>query len=483
MTDVIILPKRRMERRNTAAALALLNEVLLDGEWCLETDTRKVKFGDGVTAYNSLLYVGELANLGNPIGDRLVYWDDTVGRFAFLSLGTGLTIGSGGDLDVAASDPGNQNANYVWAGPVTGSPGAVTFRALVNADIPSALTGKTYNGLGLAHNGAGTFTIEEPFSLHLLTVSDSTTLNGGTFIGNSSGTNTGDQTITLTGDVTGSGTGTFSATLGTVSSGKGGTGFTTYATGDIIYASATNVLSKLAAGTNTYVLTMVAGVPTWAAPGASGQSSIQFKDEGSALGASGTADTVDFVGAGVTATRAANVVTVTIAGGGGISSGTSNPGSPATNDIFYRTDLGLLIYYDGTRWLTVAEYSMHLSSGLSAGSGFVINSGEVGGFTSVRRDFGVYLTRFTCHSRVITTNTGSAYWTVVLQWISSAVALTTLVTFNTSADAANTIVDHSANINAVLNSGAYQLITIGTKTGAPGSLNVPAIVLYRLVVT
>lgn len=45
----------------------------------------------------------------------------------------------------------------------------------------------------------------------------------------------------------------------------GGTGQTTYATGDILYASATNTLSKLAAGTNGYVLTLAGGVPTWAA--------------------------------------------------------------------------------------------------------------------------------------------------------------------------------------------------------------------------
>jgi len=52
---------------------------------------------------------------------------------------------------------------------------------------------------------------------------------------------------------------------------RGGTGFTTYTTGDIIYASASNTLSKLAAGTAGYVLTMSGGVPTWAAaPGGSG---------------------------------------------------------------------------------------------------------------------------------------------------------------------------------------------------------------------
>lgn len=58
-----------------------------------------------------------------------------------------------------------------------------------------------------------------------------------------------------------------SLTLSTtaLSTTSGGTGLTSYATGDVLYASASNTLSKLAAGTNGYLLTMVGGVPAWAA--------------------------------------------------------------------------------------------------------------------------------------------------------------------------------------------------------------------------
>lgn len=45
----------------------------------------------------------------------------------------------------------------------------------------------------------------------------------------------------------------------------GGTGQTAYTTGDIIYASATNTISKLGIGSTNQVLTVVAGVPAWAA--------------------------------------------------------------------------------------------------------------------------------------------------------------------------------------------------------------------------
>lgn len=45
-------------RGRTAAEWAAINEVLLDRELGLETDTRKFKFGDGSTAWNALAYAG-----------------------------------------------------------------------------------------------------------------------------------------------------------------------------------------------------------------------------------------------------------------------------------------------------------------------------------------------------------------------------------------------------------------------------------------
>ncbi len=57
---------------------------------------------------------------------------------------------------------------------------------------------------------------------------------------------------------------------GTLALGRGGTGFSTYAAGDLIYASAINTLSKLAAGSNGDVLTLAGGVPSWSAPAGGG---------------------------------------------------------------------------------------------------------------------------------------------------------------------------------------------------------------------
>jgi hypothetical protein len=45
---------------------------------------------------------------------------------------------------------------------------------------------------------------------------------------------------------------------------SGGTGLSSYASGDILYASATDTLAKLAKGTNGQILTLASGLPSWA---------------------------------------------------------------------------------------------------------------------------------------------------------------------------------------------------------------------------
>lgn len=89
--------------------------------------------------------------------------------------------------------------------------------------------------------------------------------------GGSTGLTTSGGPITTTGTITLS---------GTVNPTHGGTGVTSYTTGDIIYASAANTLSKLAIGTNGYVLTVTAGVPTWTASSTSTTGSFFLRGNG-----------------------------------------------------------------------------------------------------------------------------------------------------------------------------------------------------------
>ena len=54
----------------------------------------------------------------------------------------------------------------------------------------------------------------------------------------------------------------------------GGTNISSYTTGDLLYASGSTTLSKLAIGSDTQVLTVSGGVPTWAAAAGGGVTSV-----------------------------------------------------------------------------------------------------------------------------------------------------------------------------------------------------------------
>lgn len=60
-------------RRGTASQWSTENPILLEGEFAIETDTKKFKIGDGITTWNNLSY----ATQGEP-GKSIQYiWDGT----------------------------------------------------------------------------------------------------------------------------------------------------------------------------------------------------------------------------------------------------------------------------------------------------------------------------------------------------------------------------------------------------------------------
>jgi hypothetical protein len=165
-------------------------------------------------------------------------------------------------------------------------------------------------------------------------------------------------------------------------------------------------------------------------------------------------------------------------GGGGIDSGTSFPGSPSTNDLFFRTDRGLIYYYDGTRWLTVTLYTQTIESQrvvtpLSSGNFF-----ETAVWTE---DYDQYIVDFRATVYVLTTNTGSAYWTLNLNSLDGGAAATLLVSVNTSAISANAWTRLKGTVNALLGTGKDGIEAEFTTTGSPGTLYVSSMVTYRLV--
>ena len=200
--------------------------------------------GSGVTG-SSLTSVGTIAT---------GVWNGTT--IAIANGGTGSTTTSGARtaLGVAiGSDVQAYNATLatVAGGTYAGDDSIVTV-GTISAGVWNGTT------IALANGGTGSTTASGArTSLGVAIGSDVQAYNatlatvaGGTYIGSSS--------ITTLGTIT---TGTWNGT--TIGSGYGGTGFNTYTTGDLIYSSGTNTLSKLGIGTAGQFLKVVSGVPSW----------------------------------------------------------------------------------------------------------------------------------------------------------------------------------------------------------------------------
>ena len=95
------------------------------------------------------------------------------------------------------------------------------------------------------------------------------------------GTTGSTTTINIGSTTSGTTTVNGTLTLGTaLAATSGGTAQSTYTTGDILYASATNTLSKLAIGTAGQILTVASGLPSWGAAASSGVTTITFGSTG-----------------------------------------------------------------------------------------------------------------------------------------------------------------------------------------------------------
>ena len=222
---------------------------------------------------------------------------------------TTMGLGWTGQLAVSRGGTGaaTTTANFVFAGPSSGSPAAPTFRALTTDDIPALAYGSV-SSVGLALPSIMTVSGSPVTSSGTLTGTLTTQAVNAIFAGPSSGAAAAPTFRSLTtadipalsyvtsvaatvpaflsiagSPITTSGTLTISYSGTALPIANGGTGQTTAAaafnalspvttTGDLIIGNGTNSATRLAIGANTYVLTSNGTTATWAAGGGGGSS-------------------------------------------------------------------------------------------------------------------------------------------------------------------------------------------------------------------
>lgn len=174
----------------------------------------------------------------------------------------------------------------------------------------------------------------------------------------------------------------------------------------------------------------------------------------------------------------AGTVTDIGSGGGGIDSGTSFPGSPSTNDLFYRTDEARLYFYNGTRWLTTQQFREPIGGpqGISASA----DVGILAPWTTTD----MWLETLWSSTLVNGTSDGSNFWTCELRHRTTANASSGIVNFTT---ATNTTVNwhkRGTAIGALFDPTTYGVLFLNAaKTSAAGSLFAGFSLEYRLVGT
>ena len=174
--------------------------------------------------------------------------------------------GSGSVTSVSGTGSVN---GITLTGTVTSS-GSLTLGGTLSGIGNSQLTNSTISGVAL---GSNLFSLTAGTGVSF---SSGTTYNGSAAITiNATGTGgtvtsvaaTVPSFLSISGSpITTSGTLAISYSGTALPAVNGGTAQISYTTGDILYASASNTLSKLAAGTTGYTLTVASGVPTWKPP-------------------------------------------------------------------------------------------------------------------------------------------------------------------------------------------------------------------------
>lgn len=166
------------------------------------------------------------------------------------------------------------------------------------------------------------------------------------------------------------------------------------------------------------------------------------------------------------------------ASGGGIGSGTSFPGSPSTNDRYFRTDRSIEYFYDGTRWLSTQLFTAGAwtDTNLTATSTYYMQLP----FTDT---YDIYLVNVAVQSQLTNATTASNYFSMQWASVTAVVGVTNIGSAqSTQSDTQNNLVVRNQAIGAVIDMTASQkgIAVIATETGT-AVMNALFSLAYRLV--
>jgi hypothetical protein len=234
-----------------------------------------------VTISNNLTVTGDLIVNGNTttlntatlvVEDKNIVLANSASPTDITADGAGITILGATDktftwVDATDAWTSSENMNLV-SGKVYEINGTsvLSNTTLGSSVVTSSLTAVgtiatgTWQGtaVGIAYGGTGSTTADGARTALGLAIGSNVQAYSSILANVAAGTYSGDDDIVTVGTIT---AGTWSGTA--IAATKGGTGFTTYTTGDLVYASAANTLSKLSIGSSGQVLQVIAGVPTW----------------------------------------------------------------------------------------------------------------------------------------------------------------------------------------------------------------------------
>lgn len=160
--------------------------------------------------------------------------------------------------------------------------------------------------------------------------------------------------------------------------------------------------------------------------------------------------------------------------------GTSFPGSPATGDIFYRTDRNIEYVYDGTRWLSTQLFVLSF-----APESGVINGITAGGVPQRAGNpwwniYDIYVETGQVTTILTNGTTASNYFTLQFQTGDGASVSSFGSSLSTQSDTQNARTGHRVTINSVVASTIEDFGCLPTETGAATMYLMPSLT-YRLV--